>query len=100
MISVSGGTAVDVAGTVSFSGATAPSITTTTAPTLLVGLWMTFLNSTSAPASMTARMNVNQTGGPSLVIATESLSAAGATGTRVSPSSDFRFRYSQLIAVK
>jgi hypothetical protein len=98
MISVSGGTAVDVAGSVSQT-ATAPSVTTTTAPALLVGLWFTFQNSTAAPASMTSRASLAQTG-QSIVIATQSLAASGATGTRVSPTSSSLLRYSQLIAVK
>jgi hypothetical protein len=66
---------------------------------LLVGLWATLENSTAAPASMTARATVSQTGN-SQVIATQSLSASGATGTRVSSTSTFSVRYSQLIAVK
>jgi len=98
MIAVSGGTAVDVAGSVSQT-ATAPSVTTTTASALLVGLWFTFQNSTAAPASMTSRVSLAQTG-QSIVIATESLAASGATGTRVSPTSSILLRYSQLIAVK
>jgi hypothetical protein len=100
MISISGGSAVDVVGTRTIAGAIAPSVTTTTAPTLLVGLWQTQGNTTAAPASMTARMNVNQTGGPSLVIATEPLSVSGATGTRTSPTVNVSTRFSQLIAVK
>jgi len=98
MIAISGGTAIDVVGTRTLT-ATASSVTTTTAPTLLVGLWATLENSTAAPASMTARATVSQTGN-SQVIATESLSASGATGTRVSPTSSALVRYSQLIAVK
>ena len=98
MIAVSGGSDVDVAGTVSFAGATAASVTTT-APTLLVGLWATFANSTAAPASMTARSNVNHIG-LSQVIATQELTATGATGTRVSPTSSGLLRFAQLIAVK
>ena len=97
MISVSGGTAVDVAGTRA-TNRTAPSLTTTTAPTLLVGLWNNQGNSVAAPASMTARMNVNMIGGPSLVIGTEPLSVSGATGTRISPTVSAQF--AQLIAVK
>ena len=98
MIAVSGGTAVDVVGSRTIT-ATASSVTTTTSPTLLVGLWATLENSTAAPASMTARATVSQTGN-SQVIATQSLSASGATGTRVSSTSTFSVRYSQLIAVK
>jgi hypothetical protein len=98
MIAVSGGTDVDVAGTRTVT-ATASSITTTTAPTLLVGLWATLENATAAPASMTARATVSVSGN-SQVIATESLAASGATGTRVSPTSSASVRYSQLIAVK
>lgn len=99
MISVSGGTAVDVVGSRTLV-ATASSVTTTTAPTLLVGLWTTQANSTAAPASMTSQVSMTNIGGPSLVIATESLAASGATGTRVSPTVDARLRFSQLIAVK
>ena len=98
MIAVSGGTDVDVAGTVSFSGATAASVTTT-APTLLVGLWTTQTATTAAPASMTSQVSVTP-GGKSLLIATESLAASGATGTRVSPTTSSQFRLAQLIAVK
>jgi hypothetical protein len=99
MISISGGTAVDVAGTRAIDRI-APSVTTTTAPTLLVGLWQNPGNSVAAPASMTARMNVNQSGGPSLVIGTEPLSVSGATGTRTSPTVNVTTRFCQLIAVK
>jgi len=98
MIAVSGGTAVDVVGTRTLT-ATASSVTTTTSPTLLVGLWATFENTTAAPASMTARSNVSHIGF-SQVIATQSLSASGATGTRVSPTSSGLLRFAQLIAVK
>jgi hypothetical protein len=98
MIAVSGGTAVDVVGTATTT-ATASSVTTTTAPTLLVGLWATLENATAAPASMTARATVSVSGN-SQVIATESLAASGATGTRVSPTSSASVRYSKLMAVK
>ena len=98
MIAVSGATAVDVAGTRTLT-AIASSVTTTTSPTLLVGLFSTFENSTAAPASMTARATVSQTN-HSQVIATETLSASGATGTRTCPTSSLNVRYSQLIAVK
>jgi hypothetical protein len=99
MVAISGGTAVDVVGARTLV-ATASSVTTTTAPTLLVGLWTTQAHSTAAPASMTSRASLTNIGGPSLVIATQSLAASGATGTRVSPTVDARLRFSQLIAVK
>lgn len=97
-IAISGGSAVDVAGTRSIT-AVAPSVTTTTAPTLLVGLFAVAENSISAPASMTARATLN-TSGLSQVIATEPLTASGATGSRTCPTSSLNVRYSQLIAVK
>jgi len=98
MIAISGATAVDVAGSVA-TNATAPSVTTTTAPTLLVGSYFAFVNSTAPPASMTSRVTVTRIGA-SIVMATESLAASGATGTRVSPTASVQLRYSQLIAVK
>lgn len=98
MVAVSGGTAVDVVGTRTLT-ATASSVTTTTAPTLLVGLWATLENATAAPGSMTARASVSVSGN-SQVIATQTLTSSGATGTRVSPTSSLSVRYSQLIAVK
>lgn len=99
MIAVSGGTAVDVVGSRALV-ATASSVTTTTAPTLLVGLFASQANSTAASASMTSQVSMTNIGGPSLVIATETLSASGATGTRVSTTVDTRLRFAQLIAVK
>jgi len=98
MIAISGATAFDVAGSVATND-TAPSVTTTTAPTLLVGSYFAFVNSTAPPASMTSRVTVTRTGA-SIVMATESLAASGATGTRVSPTASVQLRYSQLIAVK
>jgi hypothetical protein len=101
MIAVSGATAVDVVGTRAVS-ATAASVTTTTSPTLLVGLFAVLESAIAAPASMTSRINVASSVGGSraLVIATEALAASGATGTRVCPTSSISVRYSQLIAVK
>ena len=98
MISVSGGTAVDVVGNVGGT-ATAPSITTTTAPTLLVGLFATIEAATAGPAVMTSRITAAR---PSIsqAVSTESLAASGATGTRVSPTFSASFRYSLLLAVK
>lgn len=105
MISVSGGTAVDVVGPGGNSALTAvaPSVTTTTSPTLLVGLFSVLENAVAAPASMTSRVNItknNGYGGNSQVIATQELAATGATGTRTCPTSSFSVRYSQLIAIK
>lgn len=98
MIAVSGGTAVDVAGTRTLT-AVASSITTTTSPTLLVGLFAVNETAISAPASMTSRANVTS-GSQAQVIATETLVATGATGTRTCPTSSSNVRYSHLIAVK
>ena len=98
MIAVSGATAVDVAGSRNVS-AIAPSITTTTSPTLLVGLFTVAETAIAAPASMTSRINVVSSD-MAQVIATESLSATGATGTRTCPTASALVRYSQLIAVK
>ena len=98
MIAVSGATAVDVAGTRTLT-AIASSVTTTTSPTLLVGLFAVKESTISAPTSMTAQSTVTQTN-HSLIIATETLSASGATGTRTCPTSSLNLRYSQLIAVK
>lgn len=98
MIAVSGATAVDVAGTRTLT-AIASSVTTTTSPTLLVGLFAVLENTIAAPASMTARSTVTQTN-QSLIIATETLSASGATGTRTCPTTSVSLRYAQLIAVK
>lgn len=98
MIGVSGATAVDVAGTRTLT-AIASSVTTTTSPTLLIGLFSVKESSVAAPTSMTARSTVTQTN-HSLVIATETLSATGATGTRTCPTASASVRYSQLIAVK
>jgi hypothetical protein len=97
-VAISGGTAVDVVGSRTIN-AVASSVTTTTSPTLLVGLFSVLENSISAPASMTARSTVNSTG-MSQVIATETLSASGATGTRTCPTASESVRFSQLIAVK
>lgn len=98
MIAVSGATAVDVAGTRTTT-AIASSITTTTSPTLLIGLFAVNETAIAAPASMTSRVNVVSSS-MAQVIATESLAATGATGTRTCPTSSFNIRYSQLIAVK
>ena len=104
MIAVSGGTAVDVvgAGGASARTAIAPSVTTTTSPTLLVGLFAVLETAIASPASMTSRINVTRLvgGAVSQVIATEALTATGATGTRTCPTSSLNVRYSQLIAVK
>jgi hypothetical protein len=98
MIAVSGATAVDVAGTRTLT-AVASSVTTTTSPTLLVGLFSVRESTISAPASMTARATITDVNN-SQIIATESLAATGATGTRTCPTASFSVRYSQLIAIK
>jgi hypothetical protein len=98
MIAVSGATAVDVAGTRTET-AIASSVTTTTSPTLLVGLFAVNETAVAAPASMTSRINV-ASGATAQVIATEALTASGATGTRTCPTFSYNIRYSQLIAVK
>jgi hypothetical protein len=105
MIAVSGATAVDVVGPSGASAlnATAPSVTTTTSPTLLVGLFAVMESAIAAPASMTSRINLTTTNGfgsMAQVIATENLAATGATGTRTCPTSSISIRYSQLIAIK
>ena len=97
MIAVSGATAIDAVGPGGESAQTAiaPSVTTTTQPTLLVGLFAAREIAIEAPASMTSRINVN-----GLIIATEDLADAGATGTRTCPTSSSNVRYSQLIAIR
>jgi hypothetical protein len=101
MIAVSGGTAVDVVGASGASALTAvaPSVTTTTSPTLLVGLFCVGETAISAPASMTSRINT-PSGPIASLISTQTLTTTGATGTRTCPTSSFSVRYSQLIAVK
>jgi hypothetical protein len=99
MISVSGGTAIDVVGTVGGT-ATAPSITTTTAPTLLVGLFATIQAATAGPSVMASRITAAYGIDLSQAVSTQSLAASGATGTRVSPTFSASFRYSLLLAVK
>ena len=89
MISVSGATSVDAVGSVG-SGLVAPSITSTSATDLLVGIWGVYeggsgVSEITLPTSMTVRSQ--QIYSPfaqwELGVATQTLSASGATGTRI-----------------
>ena len=92
VLAVSGGTAVDVVGTVGGGSGgpnlVAPSITTTTATDLLIGTWVAEKTLTgqpiTAPATMTSRVTTSVTNSYILTsnVATQTLSASGATGTR------------------
>lgn len=109
IIAVSGATAVDVAGSVA-GGLVASSATTTTSTDLLVGLWGVDYSLASrpitAPASMTSRAT-NAASSPAnsiyltQQIATESLTATGATGTRTATTTGTTsYVFSMLLAVK
>ena len=82
---------IDVSGTGSAnsSTATAPTVTTTVADTLLCAIYShtaTGGNKFSQPPGMTERWDIAGTGGngPGVALDTEAVSAAGATGTRAS----------------
>jgi len=104
VMAVSGATAVDVVGATAegAGGFVAPSVTTTTATDLLIyaaGQAGTDVAVTK-PASMTQRANATPT--PAyfrMLIATETLTASGATGTRTATGASDR-NVSLLIAVK
>jgi hypothetical protein len=106
MVCISGGTAIDVVGTLSYSGGVASSITTTTSTDLLVGTWMAAQTLTArpitAPASMTSRVttSVNNTFALTSNVATQTLTASGATGTRTATTAGTPTIYSLLLAVK
>jgi len=106
MIAISGGTAVDVVGTLSNSGGVASSVTTTTSTDLLVGTWMAIQIATArpitAPASMTSRVTTSVTNTVAFTsnVATQTLTASGATGTRTATTAGTPTIYSLLLAVK
>ena len=111
VIAVSGGTAVDVVGTIGggFGGPNlvAPSVTTTTATDLLIGTWVAEKTLTAqaitAPATMTSRVTTSVTNSYILTsnVATQTLSASGATGTRTATIPLLAdFSYYVLLAVK
>jgi len=111
MIAISGGTAVDVVGTLApnvFStNLVASSVTTTTASDLLVGIWNAAKIVTerpiTAPASMTSRVttSVNNTWALTSNVATQTLNASGATGSRTATiSATANYTQSVLLAVK
>ena len=103
---ISGGTAVDVVGTLSTGGGVASSVTTTTSSDLLIGTWMAAVIGTArpitAPASMTSRVTTSVTNTYALTsnVATQTLTASGATGTRTATTAGFPTIYSLLLAVK
>jgi len=111
MIAISGGTAVDVVGTLANNNFTtnlvASSVTTTTATDLLIGLWAAAKTATerpiTAPASMTSRVttSVNNTYALTSNVATQTLTASGATGSRTATiPATANYTYSVLLAVK
>ena len=103
IVAISGGSAIDVVGTYS-NNLVAPSVTTTTASTLLVAVYGAARTITTgpitAPGSMTSRVTseVFNVIGLTTNTATETLTASGATGTRTATSTATGF--SQLIAIK
>jgi hypothetical protein len=106
ILAVSGATDVDVVGSVA-GGLVASSITTTTSPDLLVGLWaagnITTSRPITSPASMTSRATstVTNTWAITQQVATETLTATGATGTRTATSTgSINYPWSFLLAVK
>jgi hypothetical protein len=90
VLAVSGAASVDVSGTMQPYGFVAPSVTTTTANGLLIGMWSRTASTGSGqdfglPGSMTERSNEQSaTSGYHIhtAFATETLTASGATGTR------------------
>jgi len=103
IVAISGGSAIDVVGAYATS-LVAPSVTTTTSPTLLVAAYGAARSITTgpitAPGSMTSQVTsgVFNTIGLTTNTATQTLTASGATGTRTATSTAGGF--SQLIAVK
>jgi len=105
VMAVSGATAVDVVGSTAQGytvGYVAPSVTTTTATDLLIfaGGQAGSSQAATKPASMTERANTTPTIPHfRMLIATETLTASGATGTRTATSAS-PYNVSLLIAVK
>jgi hypothetical protein len=111
IVAVSGATAVDVVGAAPGS-LVAPSVTTTTTSDFLIGLWSNWsgsfygLGTITKPASMTQRAVLNPFNTPqstylNTTIATEKLTASGATGTRTATvSNSLYYVTSTLLAVK
>ena len=111
VLAVSGATSVDVAGVMEYSGTyVAPSVTTTTSNTLLIGMWArSYFDSVAlrftVPGSMAERSNNGFAGSIGYrwftAFATETLTASGATGTRTAtfPNASGG-KYATLLAVK
>ena len=105
VMAVSGATAVDVVGSTAQGytvGYVAPSVTTTTATDLLIfaGGQAGSSQAATKPASMTERANTTPTIPHfRMLIATETLTASGATGTRTATGAS-AYNVSLLIAVK
>jgi len=98
VIAISGAAAIDVAGTFS-SNLVAPSVTTTTATDLLVYIAGESIGAITSPSGMTSR--VTYANPAASLIATQTLSATGATGTRTGTvSGGFGYPQSVLVAVK
>jgi len=88
ILAVSNAAAVDVVGAAGGNTLVAPSVTTTTATDLLIGSWMSAKIGSprpiTAPASMTSQVTteVANTWHLTTQVATQTLTASGATGTR------------------
>jgi hypothetical protein len=110
VLAVSGGTAVDVFTYGGGSGGpnlVVGSITTTTSTDLLIGTWVAERNlaeqTITAPATMTSRVTTSVTNSYRLTsnVATQTLSASGATGTRTATIPLYAdYAYYALLAVK
>lgn len=107
ILAVSNASAVDVVGAAGGNTLVAPSVTTTTANGLLIGSWMTAKIGAPrpiiAPASMTSRTTteVANTWHLTTQVATQTLTASGATGTRTATDSGAaNYHECMLLAVK
>lgn len=97
VVAVLKASAFDVAGTISTT-LVASSVTTTSASDLLIYVGSESIAAPSTPAGMTSRVTYANPAG--LRIATETLSASGATGTRTATTAGSDSPYSILLAVK
>jgi len=107
VMSISGATALDVVGSPSNNTLTATGVTTTTATDLLVGLWANRNTVNNRPMTPPGTMTLRNTAALSntyfinAIMATETLSASGATGTRTATSTGAIVgSFNMLLAVK